>query len=94
MLVSVSKTSGVGVTNIYAMEASPGEWEIAIYVLLGGHADSYLGAPSPQALVYTDQNGGKAGIWQTGMGFPTVGNQVYFVTGYVDTSKHNNCLAH
>jgi hypothetical protein len=30
MLVSVSKTSGVGVTNIYAMEASPGEGEITI----------------------------------------------------------------
>jgi hypothetical protein len=25
MLVSVSKTSGVGVTNVYAMEASPGK---------------------------------------------------------------------
>lgn len=25
MLVAVSKTSGVGVTNVYAMEASPGE---------------------------------------------------------------------
>ena len=41
LLVSVSKTSGVGVTNIYAMEASPGEWEVTIQALPGGYADHY-----------------------------------------------------
>ncbi len=39
------------------------------------------GAPSPQPLDITSQNGGKAGIWQTGMGFPTDGDRVFFVTG-------------
>jgi hypothetical protein len=31
MLVTVSKTSGVGVTNVVAMEASPGEKHIFSY---------------------------------------------------------------
>ncbi|KAF8855141.1 hypothetical protein BDZ45DRAFT_676433 [Acephala macrosclerotiorum] len=64
MLVSVSKTGGVGVTNIQAMEASPG-------------------APSPQTLDITVQGGGKAGIWQSGMGLAadTSANRVFFVTG-------------
>jgi hypothetical protein len=64
MLVAVSKTSGVGVTNIQAMEASPG-------------------APTPQALNYIVQGGGKAGIWQSGMGLAadTTANRVFFVTG-------------
>lgn len=53
MLVAVSTTAGVGVTSIYAMEASPG-------------------APSPQALDYTVQRGGKAGIWQSGMALSSV----------------------
>jgi iron transport multicopper oxidase len=42
------------------------------------------GAPSPQATVYTTQGGGKAGIWQSGMGIATDGSRVFFVTGYVD----------
>lgn len=39
------------------------------------------GAPSPQALDYTVQGGGKAGIWQSGMGLATDGNRVFFATG-------------
>jgi len=62
MLVAVSKTAGVGVTNVIAMEAQPG-------------------APSPQALDITVQGGGKAGIWQSGMGIATDGNRVFFATG-------------
>ncbi len=63
MLVAVSKTPNVGVTNIQAMEASPG-------------------AP-PQTLDVTNQGGGKAGIWQSGMGLvaDTANNRVFFVTG-------------
>ncbi|KAH8882217.1 WSC-domain-containing protein [Thozetella sp. PMI_491] len=64
MLVAVSKTAGVGVTNIQAMEASPG-------------------APSPQPTVITSQQGGKAGIWQSGMALATdlVNQRVFFSTG-------------
>ncbi|KAF6822223.1 WSC domain-containing protein-like protein 3 [Colletotrichum plurivorum] len=39
------------------------------------------GAPSPQPLDLALERGGKAGIWQSGMGLPVVGNNVYFVTG-------------
>lgn len=64
MLVSISKTPGVGVTNIQATMASPG-------------------APSPQTLDINVQGGGKAGIWQSGMGLAadTTANRVFFVTG-------------
>lgn len=62
MLVSVSKTPGVGVVSIYTMEASPG-------------------APSPQPLDLTVEKGGKAGIWQSGMGIATDGNRIFIATG-------------
>lgn len=64
MVVAVSKTAGIGVSSIYAMEASPG-------------------APSPQPLSLTSQNGGKAAIWQSGMGLSTdaANYRIYFVTG-------------
>ncbi|OBT70822.1 hypothetical protein VF21_10119 [Pseudogymnoascus sp. 05NY08] len=62
MLVSVSKTPGVGVVSIYAMEAAPG-------------------APTPQPLDYTVQQGGKAGIWQSGMGLATDVSRIFIVTG-------------
>lgn len=39
------------------------------------------GAPKPQPLELATETGGKAGIWQSGMGLPTVGNNIYFVTG-------------
>lgn len=60
----MSKTAGIGVTNIQAMEASPG-------------------APTPQELDIMQQGGGKAGIWQSGMGIAadTTKNRVFFVTG-------------
>jgi hypothetical protein len=44
-----------------------------------------LGAPSPQALDITVQGGGKAGIWQSGMGIAADGNRVFFATGYVNS---------
>jgi iron transport multicopper oxidase len=62
-IVSVSKTPGVGVVSMYAMEASPG-------------------APSPQLLDLNGDLGGKAGIWQSGMGLAVDGSRVFFVTGY------------
>ncbi|KAB5549639.1 hypothetical protein GE09DRAFT_180398 [Coniochaeta sp. 2T2.1] len=62
MLVSVSKTPGIGVVSLYAMAASPG-------------------APSPQALDLTVEKGGKAGIWQSGMGLATDGSRIFAVTG-------------
>jgi hypothetical protein len=72
MLVGVSKTAGVGVTNIQAMEAGP-----------------Y--APQPQTLDITVQGGGKAGIWQGGMGIAadTSANRVFFVTGNARGSGQN-----
>ncbi|CZS88993.1 uncharacterized protein RCO7_04645 [Rhynchosporium graminicola] len=62
MLVAVSKTAGVGVTNIQAMQASPG-------------------APKPQELDIFEEGGGKAGIWQGGMGIAADINRVFFITG-------------
>jgi hypothetical protein len=39
MLVSVSKTTGVGVTNVIAMEAQPGAYETGIQTLPDGQTD-------------------------------------------------------
>jgi iron transport multicopper oxidase len=39
------------------------------------------GAPSPQPLDIATEQGGKAGIWQSGFGLPTIGNALYFTTG-------------
>ncbi|KAF9873872.1 hypothetical protein CkaCkLH20_08606 [Colletotrichum karsti] len=39
------------------------------------------GAPKPQPLALDDETGGKAGIWQSGMGLPVIGNNIYFVSG-------------
>ncbi|EFQ31337.1 WSC domain-containing protein [Colletotrichum graminicola] len=39
------------------------------------------GAPNPQPLDLATETGGKAGIWQSGMGLPTIGNNIFFVTG-------------
>lgn len=64
MIVAVSKTPGVGVVSMFAMESSPG-------------------APTPQPLDITDQNGGKAGIWQGGMGLATDGSRIFLATGSV-----------
>lgn len=61
MLVAVSKTPGVGVTSIFAMESRPG-------------------AP-PQTLDYNSENGGKAGIWQSGMGLATDQSRLFLNTG-------------
>ncbi|KAF4630464.1 hypothetical protein G7Y89_g7678 [Cudoniella acicularis] len=61
MAVAVSTSAGVGVTSIYAMEASPG-------------------AP-PVVTDITLQEGGKAGIWQGGMGLAQDGNRFFLATG-------------
>ncbi|KAI8279859.1 WSC domain-containing protein [Colletotrichum sp. SAR11_57] len=39
------------------------------------------GAPKPQPIDLANETGGKAGIWQSGMGLPVIGNNVYFVAG-------------
>jgi iron transport multicopper oxidase len=39
------------------------------------------GAPVPQPLNYTTQQGGKAGIWQSGMGLATDVSRIFIVTG-------------
>ena len=62
MLLTVSKTPGVGVVSLYAMESSPG-------------------APKPQPLNILTEKGGKAGIWQSGMGLAVDGNRVFVTTG-------------
>jgi iron transport multicopper oxidase len=63
MLMGVSTTAGIGVTSLYAMEASPG-------------------APAVVSDI-TVQAGGKAGIWQGGMGLATDGSRLFLATGYV-----------
>jgi iron transport multicopper oxidase len=45
-----------------------------------------LGAPTPQSLDITVQGGGKAGIWQSGMGLASDSNRVFLVTGYAHLS--------
>jgi hypothetical protein len=46
---------------------------------------SYIGAPSPQPLDITLEQGGKSAIWQAGMALAvdTPNNRVYFATGFV-----------
>ncbi|KAK3335420.1 WSC domain-containing protein [Cercophora scortea] len=61
-VAAVSKTPGVGVLSLFAMESSPG-------------------APSPQPLDLTVEKGGKAGIWQSGMGLAVDGSRLFAVTG-------------
>ena len=51
------------------------------------------GAPKPQPLELATERGGKAGIWQSGMGLPTIGNRVYFVTGNGQGHENGNIPA-
>jgi hypothetical protein len=50
-----------------------------------------VGAPQPQELNYTVAGGGKAGIWESGMGFAVDDDRIYFATGYVQPSP-SYCL--
>ncbi|KAH6692719.1 hypothetical protein F5X68DRAFT_250938 [Plectosphaerella plurivora] len=43
--------------------------------------ESAPGAPSPVSGNISTEDGGKAGIWQSGFGLPTIGNAIYFTTG-------------
>jgi iron transport multicopper oxidase len=61
-VVTVSKTPGVGVVGMFAMEIAPG-------------------APTPQPLDLYKETGGKAGIWQSGMGIAVDGSRIFVVTG-------------
>lgn len=82
MLLSVSKTPGKGVVDMMAMEAAPGKHTerfpgntlaVLTFMCLGLAADPVL----------LTGKGGKAGIWQSGMGIAahTDNNRVFFVTG-------------
>jgi len=50
--------------------------------------ESSPGAPSPQPLDVTVEKGGKAGIWQSGMGIATDGNRIFVTTGYGSRQLH------
>jgi hypothetical protein len=84
MLVTVSKTPGKGVTSIYAMEAAPGQ-KIQFSSTISYRSPLTVdrsGAPA-QGPDWTTAKGGKAGIWQSGMGIATdlENNRVFFATG-------------
>jgi iron transport multicopper oxidase len=59
----------VGVSTI------PGVGVTSIFAM-----ESSPGAPTPQPLDYTKEDGGKAGIWQSGMGLAVDGNRFFVVT--------------
>ncbi|KAK3322957.1 hypothetical protein B0H66DRAFT_581844 [Apodospora peruviana] len=61
---------------LLSVSKTPGVGVVSLFA-----TESAPGAPSPQPLELATQKGGKAGIWQSGMGLPTLGNRVYFVTG-------------
>jgi iron transport multicopper oxidase len=45
------------------------------------------GAPSPNPTDLTVEKGGKAGIWQSGMGLASDGNRIFVTTGYACPQK-------
>ncbi|EPE33080.1 WSC-containing protein [Glarea lozoyensis ATCC 20868] len=47
------------------------------------------GAPQPQELNYTVAKGGKAGIWESGMGFAVDDDRIFFATGNGDGPGDN-----
>ncbi|TPX13636.1 uncharacterized protein E0L32_005839 [Thyridium curvatum] len=55
--------------------------------------ESAPGAPKPQPLDLAVENGGKAGIWQAGFGLPTMGNNIFFVTGNGQGHQNGNIPA-
>ncbi|TVY18072.1 WSC domain-containing protein [Lachnellula arida] len=79
MIVGVSTTPGVGMVPLLHCRDYR-----ANYVLSGVTTlfamESSPGAP-PVVTDITAQKGGKAGIWQSGMGFATDGNRFFVVTG-------------
>jgi hypothetical protein len=83
MLVSVHKTAAV-INNIQAMVASPGKRSFSCPNLglevYTNRSCTQTGGPAEQNN-YLSQTGGKAGIWQGGMGLAVYGNSVYFATG-------------
>ncbi|KXH67150.1 WSC domain-containing protein, partial [Colletotrichum salicis] len=61
---------------IVSVSKTPGVGPVSMWA-----TEAAPGAPSPQALDLTNERSGKAGIWQSGMGLPTIGNNVFFVAG-------------
>ncbi|KAK3681643.1 hypothetical protein B0T22DRAFT_387291, partial [Podospora appendiculata] len=61
---------------LVSVSKTPGVGVVSMFA-----TESQPGAPKPQPLDLATEKGGKAGIWQSGMGLPTIGNRVYFVTG-------------
>ncbi|KAK2008051.1 WSC domain-containing protein [Colletotrichum eremochloae] len=61
---------------ILSVSKTPGVGPVSMWA-----TEAAPGAPKPQPLDLATETGGKAGIWQSGMGLPTIGNNVFFVSG-------------
>lgn len=62
---------------LVGVSTTPGIGVISIFAM-----ESSPGAP-PVVADFNIQQGGKAGIWQGGMGLATDGNRLFLATGYV-----------
>lgn len=84
MLVTVSTAPGVGE---YPLSFCHQFWSlidwpkgvVSLYAM-----ESSPGAPTT-SLELTVEKGGKAGIWQSGMGLATDGSRIFLATGYVSS---------
>ncbi|OHF03550.1 WSC domain-containing protein [Colletotrichum orchidophilum] len=61
---------------IVSVSKTPGVGPVSMWA-----TEAAPGAPSPQAIDLANERSGKAGIWQSGMGLPTIGSNVFFVAG-------------
>ena len=62
---------------LVAVSTTPGVGVTSIYAMEGG-----IGAMPEVGNIFTQQ-GGKAGIWQGGMGLATDGSRIFFATGKI-----------
>ena len=63
---------------LVSVSKEPGVGVVSLYAM-----EAAPGAPSPQPLDIFEEKGGKAGIWQSGMGIAVDNNRVFIVTGCV-----------
>ncbi|EOO00796.1 putative wsc domain-containing protein [Phaeoacremonium minimum UCRPA7] len=61
---------------IVSVSKTPNVGVVSIYAM-----EQAPGAPSPNPTDITSEKGGKAGIWQSGMGLATDGNRIFVTTG-------------
>ncbi|KAK3330104.1 WSC domain-containing protein [Apodospora peruviana] len=61
---------------VAAVSKTPGDGVVGLFAM-----ESSPGAPIPQQLDITKESGGKAGIWQSGMGIAVDGSRAFVVTG-------------